>query len=129
MCPKFWSIIHPLPIPPILKRFLGKWMPNLNHRVCDLNTWQSFFYLDVLRGVAVGFTQCSAMSARDGGRGQDFNTLYLSNSILCHSDVTFPPSSISINTRRHHVHKKKNEESTSGYFSKVNRVLQPIFCA
>ena len=33
-----------IPIPPILKQFPGKWMPNLNYRVCDLYTWQSFFY-------------------------------------------------------------------------------------
>ena len=42
-------------------------MRNLNYRVCDLYTWQSFFYLDVLRGASVGFTQGLAMLARDGG--------------------------------------------------------------
>ena len=48
-------------------------MRNLNYRVCDLYTWQSFFYLDVLRGASVGFTQGLAMLARDGG-GQDLET-------------------------------------------------------
>ena len=43
-------------------------MRNLNYRVCDLYTWQSFFYLDVLRGARVGFTQGLAMLARDGGQ-------------------------------------------------------------
>ena len=61
-----------IPIPPILKQFSGKWMRNLNYRVCDLYTWQSFFYLDVLRGASVGFTQGLAMLARDGG--QDLET-------------------------------------------------------
>ena len=56
-----------IPILPILKQFSGKWMRNLNYRVCDLYTWQSFFYLDVLRGASVGFTQGLAMLARDGG--------------------------------------------------------------
>ena len=45
-------------------------MRNLNYRVCDLYTWQSFFYLDVLRGARVGFTQGLAMLARDGGGGR-----------------------------------------------------------
>ena len=56
-----------IPILPILKQFSGKWMRNLNYRVCDLYTWQTFFYLDVLRGARVGFTQGLAMLARDGG--------------------------------------------------------------
>ena len=47
-------------------------MRNLNYRVCDLYTWQSFFYLDVLRGASVGFTQGLAMLDRDGG--QDLET-------------------------------------------------------
>ena len=44
-------------------------MRNLNYRVCDLYTWQTFFYLDVLRGASVGFTQGLAMLARNGGAG------------------------------------------------------------
>ena len=63
-----------IPILPILKQFSEKWMRNLNYRVCDLYTWQTFFYLDVLRGARVGFTQGLAMLARDGGAGSR-NTL------------------------------------------------------
>ena len=46
-----------IPIPSILKHFLGKVTSNLHYRVYDLDNWQSFFYLDVLRWATIGFTR------------------------------------------------------------------------